>query len=119
MSGSGPVGRALRGKRIVVTGGAQGRGESTVRAFAREGAAVVSMDLKEDAGVAAAERISREAGAEVSFVGVDVSDRGQVFASMVWSSRSVTRCRSGRDGSRSVRSRYGSTRYRRRRYRTR
>ncbi|WP_369046551.1 SDR family NAD(P)-dependent oxidoreductase [Sinomonas sp. P10A9] len=82
MSGNGATLGGLRGKKIVVTGGAQGMGESTVRAFAHEGAAVVSMDLREDLGAAAAERISREAGADVSFVGVDVSNRGQVFASM-------------------------------------
>lgn len=71
--------RQLDGKRIIVTGGAQGMGESTVRAFAREGAAVVALDVKEDQGRQTAERIAEETGAEVSFVRADVSDRGQVF----------------------------------------
>jgi NAD(P)-dependent dehydrogenase (short-subunit alcohol dehydrogenase family) len=71
--------RQLDGKRIIVTGGAQGMGESTVRAFAREGAAVVALDVKEDQGRQTAERIAAETGAEVSFVRADVSDRGQVF----------------------------------------
>lgn len=73
------VGRQLDGKRIIVTGGAQGMGESTVRAFAREGAALVALDVKEDQGRQTAERIAEETGSEVSFVRADVSDRGQVF----------------------------------------
>ncbi|WAH96309.1 SDR family NAD(P)-dependent oxidoreductase [Arthrobacter sp. MMS18-M83] len=69
----------LQGKRIIVTGGAQGMGAATVRAFAREGAAVVAMDLKEEQGMATAEEIARETGADVSFAAVDVACREQVF----------------------------------------
>lgn len=41
---------SLSGKRIIVTGGAQGIGESAVRAFVSAGATVTSLDLKEDIG---------------------------------------------------------------------
>jgi NAD(P)-dependent dehydrogenase (short-subunit alcohol dehydrogenase family) len=76
---TGPRGRALQGKRIIVTGGAQGMGASTVRAFASEGAAVVAMDLQAEQGRMAAGRIAEETGADVSFAVADVSNRAQVF----------------------------------------
>jgi len=41
---------SLTGKRIIVTGGAQGIGESAVRAFVAAGAMVFSLDLKADMG---------------------------------------------------------------------
>ncbi|MFC3242159.1 SDR family NAD(P)-dependent oxidoreductase [Gordonia humi] len=72
----------LAGRRIVVTGGAQGMGESIVRAFAREGASVVSMDLKEDRGRAVADEIAAETGSRIRFSAVDVSDRAAVFTAV-------------------------------------
>ncbi|MBT2535460.1 SDR family NAD(P)-dependent oxidoreductase [Arthrobacter sp. ISL-69] len=77
MRGTG--GGQLQGKRIIVTGGAQGMGASSVRAFAREGATVVAMDLQAQQGTAAAERIAKETGGDVAFLAADVSDRAQVF----------------------------------------
>lgn len=65
----------LAGKRIIVTGGAQGIGEATVRAFAAEGAAVVSMDVKEDRGRAVAEEATVLGPGKVTFSAVDVGDR--------------------------------------------
>jgi 2-hydroxycyclohexanecarboxyl-CoA dehydrogenase len=47
----------LTGKRIVVTGGSRGIGEAAVRAFVRAGAAVASLDVREELG----ERVAREA----------------------------------------------------------
>jgi NAD(P)-dependent dehydrogenase (short-subunit alcohol dehydrogenase family) len=40
----------LERKRMIVTGGASGIAAATVLAYAREGAAVVSLDIDDDAG---------------------------------------------------------------------
>jgi NAD(P)-dependent dehydrogenase (short-subunit alcohol dehydrogenase family) len=49
----------LAGKRIIVTGGANGIGAATVRVYAREGARVVSLDVEDEAG----RRAAADAGA--------------------------------------------------------
>lgn len=65
------VGR-LDGKVALVTGGARGIGLETCRAFAREGARVVLVDLDDEAGEAAAGAL-RDEGGEVRFSRADVS----------------------------------------------
>ncbi len=68
----------LEGKRIVVTGGARGIGESALRAFVREGASVASLDVLDEAG----ERVAREATASgpgvATYRHCDVSRRAEV-----------------------------------------
>jgi NAD(P)-dependent dehydrogenase (short-subunit alcohol dehydrogenase family) len=68
----------LNGKRAIVTGGASGIGAATVRAYVREGARVVSLDVDEAGGT----RVCGEAGAGASFLRCDVADRGAVFAAV-------------------------------------
>ncbi len=57
----------IAGKVFIVTGGASGLGEGTVRMLAREGAQVVIADLQEERGQA----LAQELGA--TFVRCDVS----------------------------------------------
>ena len=64
----------LDGKVAVVTGGASGIGEGTVRRFLQEGARCVLADLQDERG----EELTRELGAETFFVHADVSDETQV-----------------------------------------
>ena len=64
----------LAGKVAVVTGGASGMGEATVRKFVAEGARVVLADLQREKGQAIAE----ELGACVTFVAADVAEEEQV-----------------------------------------
>ena len=66
----------LQGKRIVVTGGANGIGAATVRAYAREGARVVSLDVDDEAG----RRVAAEAGDGVTYYHCNISRREEVFA---------------------------------------
>src|SRR5437868_2731818 len=66
----------LNGVSAVVSGGASGLGEATVRALAAEGAKVVIADLNEDKGKALADEVGG------LFVKTDVSDEGQVQASV-------------------------------------
>jgi NAD(P)-dependent dehydrogenase (short-subunit alcohol dehydrogenase family) len=62
----------LVGRRIIITGGASGMGEGMVRAFAKMGARVASLDISVDAGAA----IAAQAGA--AFVQCDVADSDSV-----------------------------------------
>jgi len=49
----------LRGKAVLVTGGASGIGRATVLAFAREGARLVISDIDAEAGTRSASMRSR------------------------------------------------------------
>jgi NAD(P)-dependent dehydrogenase (short-subunit alcohol dehydrogenase family) len=66
----------LKDKVALITGGAQGMGESMARLFAREGAKVVIGDVleREGAGVAAS---IQAAGGDALFVRLDVSQEAQ------------------------------------------
>jgi len=97
----------LNGVSAVVSGGASGLGEATVRELAAQGAKVIVADLNEDKGKALADEVGGV------FVKTDVSDEAQVAAAVQaavdtgaplrvvvnsagigWASRTV-----GRDGS--------------------
>lgn len=67
----------LQGRRIILTGGASGMGESLVRELPKRGAQVVSMDLNAEAGSA----IAAAAGA-VGFVAVNVADEASVASAV-------------------------------------
>lgn len=69
---------SLRGKRIIVTGGAQGMGETTVRAYVREGAVVTSFDVKDDEGKRVAAQAAERGPGSAGFRHVDVSDQAAV-----------------------------------------
>jgi NAD(P)-dependent dehydrogenase (short-subunit alcohol dehydrogenase family) len=62
----------------VVSGGASGLGEATVRELAARGAAVTILDLNEDRGQA----LAGELGGHTTFVRTDVTDEGSVRAAV-------------------------------------
>ncbi|MEL6982923.1 MAG: SDR family oxidoreductase [Actinomycetota bacterium] len=73
-----PSGR-LRDRVAVITGGAAGIGEATVRMFVAEGAKVVIGDLNAEAGQALVDELADAGEADrVRFQSVDVSDEAQV-----------------------------------------
>ncbi|MQM22626.1 hypothetical protein Taro_055681 [Colocasia esculenta] len=71
-----PAARRLEGKVALVTGGASGIGESTVRLLCRHGARVVVADIQDDKG----EALCRELGgpAVATYVHCDVTDESLV-----------------------------------------
>jgi NAD(P)-dependent dehydrogenase (short-subunit alcohol dehydrogenase family) len=71
----------LDGKVAVITGGASGIGEATVRRFCREGAAVLVADLNEGGGRAVAQACVAE-GARAAFWRTDVSVEADVAAAI-------------------------------------
>jgi 3-oxoacyl-[acyl-carrier protein] reductase len=68
----------LQNKKIIVTGGAQGMGESTVRAYLAEGANVVAMDLQEDQGRRVVNSLPENLRTRARFEPVDVSEPASV-----------------------------------------
>ena len=68
----------LEGKVAVITGGASGIGEGTVRHFVNEGAKVVIADVQDARG----ERLAEELGTSTSYYHADVSQEEEVRASI-------------------------------------
>jgi NAD(P)-dependent dehydrogenase (short-subunit alcohol dehydrogenase family) len=66
----------LSEKRALITGAASGIGAASARCFAAEGAAVVIVDIQEDAGAQIAAEIEA-AGGKAHFLRADVTDRQQ------------------------------------------
>ncbi len=68
----------MEGKVAVVTGGASGIGEATVRLFVKEGARVVIADMQRERG----ENLAAELGDAAQFVEVEVRQEDQVKAAI-------------------------------------
>lgn len=68
----------IAGASALVTGGAGGLGEATVRRLASAGARVVIADLAADRG----ERLAKDIGPAVTYVRTDVTDEGSVRAAV-------------------------------------
>ncbi len=65
---------SLRGRNVVITGGASGIGESLVVAFAMQGARVAFIDLQAEAGNALANRLEEQGCLRPSFHECDLTD---------------------------------------------
>lgn len=74
------MGKGIKGKVALVTGGASGIGKVTAVAFAREGAKVIVSTDKNIQGAEETLRLIREAGGEAIFIKCDVSKANEVEA---------------------------------------
>ena len=68
----------LKGRVALITGGASGIGEATVRLFIEEGASVMLADLQDDRG----RRLAGELGARAGYLHTDVSREADVRAAV-------------------------------------
>lgn len=76
----------LENKVALITGAGSGIGRASARAFAREGARVVVVDLDEGAGRATVAELTAQ-GARAAFVRADVSRGGEVEAMVAFAER--------------------------------
>ena len=67
----------LKGKSVIITGGANGMGETCVRHFAEAGALVTIADVNKNGHKLAAELNEKYGGTRAIFVEVDIRDWGQ------------------------------------------
>ncbi|KAL4591828.1 hypothetical protein LXL04_004801 [Taraxacum kok-saghyz] len=68
----------LEGKVAIVTGGASGIGESTVRLFVKYGAKVVIADVQDDLGLSLCNDLASKSGENVIYVHCDVTQESDV-----------------------------------------
>ncbi len=71
----------LKGKSVMITGGAQGIGEGIARRLAAEGASVAVADLNGEKAESVAKSLKSDGGNAIG-VKVDVAERGQVQAAV-------------------------------------
>lgn len=71
----------LEGKRIIVTGSARGMGSATVRAYVREGAHVIGMDVADEAGAEVSSEAAKVGPGNAGYLHVDISDKNSVETS--------------------------------------
>ena len=65
---------SLKGRPVLITGGASGIGESIVEHFAAQGARVTFLDLQRDAGEAVADRVAARGLDRPLFIPCDLTD---------------------------------------------
>ncbi|MFB8344583.1 SDR family NAD(P)-dependent oxidoreductase [Brucella cytisi] len=72
----------MRGKRVVITGGARSIGRACAERFAEEGANVAILDVLADRGAAAAAEIAKKYGVECRFYECDVGNKAAVDSTL-------------------------------------
>lgn len=80
--------RGLKGKRAIVTGGAQGIGRACVEEFVRHGCSVVICDLEEDTGLATQKELN-DKGADIHFVQGDMQEESFCIDTVKFSAKQM------------------------------
>jgi NAD(P)-dependent dehydrogenase (short-subunit alcohol dehydrogenase family) len=73
---------SLKGRTVIITGGASGIGASFVRAFVENGAKVAFLDLQRETGAALADSLAECAAARPLFVPCDLTDTAALRAAL-------------------------------------
>jgi len=68
----------LKGKKIIVTGGAQGIAESVVKVYVEAGADVISLDVNDELGIKVAEKANSAGPGTAAYFHCDISNREEV-----------------------------------------
>ncbi|MES2261749.1 MAG: SDR family oxidoreductase [Pseudomonadota bacterium] len=79
----------LHGKKIIVTGGAQGIGESIVRSFVAQGAIVTSMDVNDGPGHEVVAQSNRQGPGRAIYLHCDISQRADVESAFAKASETM------------------------------
>ena len=86
--GEGPTRTRLAGKRIMVTGAAQGIGAAIARAFAREGASLLLLDRDEALLAEVASELA-QGGARLVHLAADITDAPAIVAAVTQAGREI------------------------------
>ncbi|MEK3799145.1 SDR family oxidoreductase [Peribacillus sp. FSL H8-0477] len=70
----------LKGKRIIVTGGASGIGAGTVKAYVREGAIVSALDIADDLGQKVVDEANSTGTGKATYYHCNIADAEEVFS---------------------------------------
>ena len=73
---------SLKGRRVLITGGATGIGESFVASFAEQGAQVAFFDIQDDAAGQLAERLAAKGHPKPRYLNCDMTDLDQIRESV-------------------------------------
>lgn len=73
---------SLRGRHVIVTGGASGIGESVVEHFAEQGSFVTFLDVQRDAGEALVDQIAARGAEHPHFIPCDLTDIAALRAAL-------------------------------------
>jgi len=65
---------SLKGRKVLITGGASGIGESLVAHFAAQGASIVFLDIQDEAAAALVEQISASDSPKPTYLHCDLTD---------------------------------------------
>ncbi|ELT43040.1 SDR family NAD(P)-dependent oxidoreductase [Arthrobacter nitrophenolicus] len=75
---------SIAGKRILVTGGVGGVGGGSVRHFAREGANIVALDIRDEEGMLLAKEATEAGPGQVTYRRMDASSTIDIRESIEW-----------------------------------
>ncbi len=75
---------SIEGKRVLITGGARGIGGGTARYLARQGAQIVTFDVRDEEGSQTAKEATEAGPGRVTYRHVDIQNPDEISESVEW-----------------------------------